>query len=87
MSGRFLDPEVAEKWTGPPVTRPSFGFCGQLPGISKQVCFSDLCACDVTKAWSECVADKRALHFDKRDLHFDKRALNPDKRALHSPVT
>lgn len=36
-SGRFLDPTLAQKWSGPPMTRPSFGFCGQLPGISKQV--------------------------------------------------
>ena len=36
-SGRFLDPTLAQKWEGPPATRPSFGFCGQLPGLSKQV--------------------------------------------------
>ena len=36
-SGRFLDPAVAEGWGGPPNTRPNFGFCGQLPGVSKLV--------------------------------------------------
>jgi hypothetical protein len=36
-SGRFLDPHAAHTWEGPAATRPSFGFCGQLPGISKQV--------------------------------------------------
>ncbi len=45
-SGRFLDPALAQKWEGPPATRPSFGFCGQLPGISKQV----LLACTVDSA-------------------------------------
>ena len=36
-TGRFLDPSVGARWTGPPATRPLFGFCGQLPGLSKQV--------------------------------------------------
>jgi hypothetical protein len=39
-SGRFLDPALAQKWEGPPATCPSFGFCGQLPGVSKQVVLS-----------------------------------------------
>lgn len=35
-TGRLLNPELAGAWSGAPSTRPLFGFCGQLPGVSKQ---------------------------------------------------